>query len=49
MWRSIGSYFDRQLPRTQIGKYKHCYNGVLDVFLSKFLSLWLLKYPVKGW
>ena len=49
MWRSIGSYFDRQLPRTQIGKYKRCYNVVLDVFLSKILSPGLLKYLVKGW
>jgi hypothetical protein len=38
LWRSIRSYFDRQLPRTQIGKYKHCYKGCLALEESKFLS-----------
>jgi len=27
LWRSIQSYFDRQLSKAQDGKYKHCYNG----------------------
>jgi hypothetical protein len=38
LWRSIRSYFDRQLPRTEIGKYKHCCNVVFAFRKAQFLS-----------
>jgi hypothetical protein len=39
MWRSFKIVsFDRQLPRTTVGKYKHCY---IDFLLSSFIIIFI--------
>jgi hypothetical protein len=36
--------FDRQLPNTQVGKYKHCYNGVFGLKRIKIFISMTIEY-----
>ena len=37
MWRSIRSLYDRQILRTHFEKYKHCYNGLIQLEITIFI------------
>jgi hypothetical protein len=40
--------FDRQLPRTLIGKYKHCYNVEIGSRRNNIFISMVIKYSVYG-
>jgi hypothetical protein len=40
--------FDRQLPRTLIGKYKHCYNVAIGSGRNNIFISMVMKYSVCG-